>query len=237
VTEPDSQRQPEPQPQPQHQLRSPSDQGTASEPSARAAAEAAPAGDALAEILAAAEEDAGRIVDVDQPTQQFVVVRLGEQRFAFRGEQITKILAYAPIWPVPGCPQAVDGVIDVRGEVWSVMGLAALIGIERVQPRRTPHAGGGARASGHADAHAGAHSASGVILLGRSASMASGLRVDEVIDVLTLELSHVRPLPDTLPEDLQPIATGLLDDPLRTDARVLILDLEPLFERWLASLR
>jgi purine-binding chemotaxis protein CheW len=229
VTEPDSQRQPEPQPQPQHQLRSPSDQGTASEPSARAAAEAAPAGDALAEILAAAEEDAGRIVDVDQPTQQFVVVRLGEQRFAFRGEQITKILAYAPIWPVPGCPQAVDGVIDVRGEVWSVMGLAALIGIERVQPRRTPHAAGGARASDH--------SACGVILLGRSASMASGLRVDEVIDVLTLELSQVRPLPDTLPEDLQPIATGLLDDPLRTDARVLILDLEPLFERWLASLR
>ena len=173
--------------------------------------------DALADILAAAEEDAGRIVDVDQPTQQFVVVRLGEQRFAFLGGQIAKILAPLPIWPVPGCPDAVEGVIDVRGETWSVIRLASLIGIA-IEPRQ-----------GAGDAEA--------ILLGRTSSMLSGLRVDEVLDVIDLELSRVLPLPDTLPEQLQPVATGLLDDPGRADSRILILDLDPLFDRWLASVQ
>jgi len=190
---------------------------TESEVTGGAEVRAPTAEDALAEILAAAEDDATRIVDVDQPTQQFVVVRLGAQCFAFPGHQITKILAPMPVWTLPGCPDAVEGVIDVRGEIWSVIQLAKLIGIE-IEQHPEPDR-------------------SGAILLGRSPSMVSGLRVDEVIDVLDLELLHVLPLPDSLPEQLLPVATGLLDDPVRADTRILLLDLEPLFDRWLANAR
>lgn len=172
--------------------------------------------DALDRLLAEREDDASRIVDVDQPTQQFVVVRIGAHRFAFPGDQIIKILARMPIWPVPGSPPAVEGVIEVRGEIWAVMRLAHVLGLDAEQPEGED--GGCA------------------ILLGRSAALASGLLVDEVLDVLTVECSRVLALPDTLPERLQPIATGLLQPPSHAaSAGILVLDLEPLFTGWLAG--
>ncbi len=189
----------------------------ATDPASRAAASA----DALDRVLAEREDDASRIVDVEQPTQQFVVVRIDTHRFAFPGDQIIKILAPMPIWPVPGSPSAVEGVIEVRGEIWAVMRLAHLLDLDAEQPE--------------------GEDGEGAILLGRSAALASGLLVDEVLDVLTVECARVLALPDTLPERLQPIATGLLQLP--RDARdtasagILVLDLEPLFAGWLAGNR
>lgn len=171
-----------------------------------AAGPAAPA--TLGAILAQrghAERDAP-IVAVDAVTAQWVLFRLGERPFAFPGRQVIEILRTPPIHFVPGCPPALEGVIEVRGTIWSVLRLADLL-----------------------DVPAGAVTRRNAILLGRAADLASGLRVDAVDDVLELAANAVLAPPADLPGRLQGVVTGVL--PHRGQA-VLALDLEVLLRGW-----
>lgn len=160
-------------------------------------------------LLASQDPGERAIVNVDAASVQLVVFAIGETRFAFPGRQITEVLPLAPIYPVPGCPSAVEGVMDVRGEIVSVLRLGDLLAI--------PHAAASRRA---------------VILHGRTAAMESGLRVDAVHDVLDQLEEAIQPAPGQLPERLQGLVTGLFQ---HQGQPVLVLDLARLFETWLAE--
>lgn len=180
------------------------------------------ADDAVADILAHRGGLNEAIVDVDAATIKVVIFALGDALFAFAGSEVAEILPLCPIWFVPGCPPALEGVIDVRGEVCSVLRLGDLLGMPPpAEQAKVSNAEKGPR---------------GAILLGRAGGMDSGLRVDAVVDVVDVIEADILAPPDTLPEALGCVARGVFEQASPTGPRsVLLLDLGRLFDAWRAG--
>lgn len=157
---------------------------------------------ALDRVLIQRREARQEIVNVDEPTVKLVIFALGDQWFAFPGGNIREILAGAEVYFVPGCPPSLDGVINVRGDIESVVRLHDLLGLT------------GTSVEGDS------------ILLGRGTAMSSGIRVDRVIDVVDLPQSAVQAPPATLPERLRAFVSGVLSF---QNHPVAVLDLERIF--------
>ena len=61
------------------------------------------------------------IVNIDEPLVKLVIFALGDDQFAFLGEGIHEILTKVDVFFVPGCPPSLEGVINVRGDIESVI--------------------------------------------------------------------------------------------------------------------
>jgi len=162
--------------------------------------------DALAAALERRRRGDQDIVAVDVPGVQWVVFTLSGRAFAFPGAQVAEILPLPPIYFVPGCPPALEGVIDVRGNICSVLRLGDLLDSPHGPPTRRT-----------------------AILRGRAADMESGLRVDAVDDVLEVAPEALLPPPGNLPERLQGLVTGVFE---HRGQLVMALDMERLFRSW-----
>lgn len=106
-------------------------------------------------------------------------------------------------------PASVEGVINVRGDIESVIQLNALLQLPVSAEQKLLQGSS--------------------ILLARGTDMHSGLRVDRLLDVVDIALSQIQPAPDALPEYLQPYVTGLLEF---NALAVAILDIDTLFAAW-----
>jgi purine-binding chemotaxis protein CheW len=157
----------------------------------------------LDQVLTQRREAHQDIVNVDEPTVKLVIFALGDDWFAFNGERIREILAEADVHFVPGCPASLEGVINVRGDLESVIRLNDLLSL--------PESAGGRSSS---------------ILLGSGGGMKSGIRVDRVVDVIDLPQSTIQPPPATLAEHLRVLVLGVLRFQERP---VAMLDLDKLF--------
>lgn len=163
----------------------------------------------LAEALRQRAAIQREVVDVDEPVVKLVIFALGDAWFAFRGEHIREIIGEAPVFFVPGCPESLEGVINVRGDIASVIGLAALLG------------------------RGGSGSAGKTILLGEAAGIFSGLRVDRVIEVVDLPQSVLQAPPANLGEPLARLVTAVL----QFDGRpVSLLGLDVLLSEYVRGL-
>jgi purine-binding chemotaxis protein CheW len=158
----------------------------------------------LDKILSLRREASAEIVNVDEPTVKLVIFELGGEWFAFPGEAIREILPQVDIFFVPGCPSSLEGVINVRGDIESVIRLAELLGKPITEA-----------------------SATSSILRGQGGGMHSGIRVDRVVDVLDVVQSAIQPPPATLPEHMRRIVSGLMR---HQGTPVAILDLNRIFE-------
>ena len=165
----------------------------------------------LDQILSLRRDKAGPVIDVDEPTVKLVIVSLGDRWFAFHGEKIKEVLADCPVYYLPGCPSSLEGVINVRGDIESVIRLHALLGLPE------PVAGLPSR-----------------ILLGQAATMRSGIRVDRVEEVMDVNESAILPPPHTISEDLRPLVLGIVSF---RDHLSHLLDLDRLFEDYRLGLR
>lgn len=166
--------------------------------------------DRLEQILARRDAAKKEIVNVDEPSVKLVIFMLGRDLFAFHGERIREILSNAEIFFVPGCPHSLEGVINVRGDIESVIGLHEIL-----QLPQTDKAGQSA------------------ILLGRTSEMSSGVRVGPVIDVVDMPQSLLQPPPSNLPDNIRPFVSALLN--FREQA-VTVLDLDHIFATYLKAL-
>ncbi|MBV5345069.1 MAG: chemotaxis protein CheW [Rhodoferax sp.] len=158
----------------------------------------------LDQVLSQRHEVNKDIVNVDEPAVKLVIFALGDDWFAFHSERIREILAQADIFFVPGCPPSLEGVINVRGDIESV--------IRPHEMLHLPDNSEGGRAS--------------AILLGRGGGMSSGIRVDRVVDVVDVPQSSIRPPPSTLPEHMRVLVLGVLRF---QEQPVAVLDLDKMF--------
>ena len=165
----------------------------------------------LDDILARKRQTGGEVVNVDEPTVKLVYFSLGEQWYAFSGEHIREVLADAEVHYLPGCPASMEGVINVRGDIESVIRLRAVLGLPEVKVT------GASR-----------------ILLGKTDAMSSGIRVDRVEEVLDVLQSAIQPPPHTLPEHLRPIVPGIV---MYREHVVHLLNLQRIFADYRAGLR
>lgn len=162
------------------------------------------------QILTQRREARQSIVNVDEPQIQLVIFALGADWFAVHGERIREILAGGDVFFVPGSPPSMEGVINVRGDIESVIRLNDVLHL----PESTQSA----------------HSS---ILLGCTRQMTSGIRVDRVVDVVEVSLSQIQPPPSTLPEGLRTQVMGVL--PFQ-NMPVAVLDLDNIFSTYARGL-
>lgn len=107
-------------------------------------------------------------------TGQYVLFRLGDEEYGLPIEQVSSIIRYEPATPVPHAPEAVDGVINLRGHVIPVVNLKRrLLGT------------------------AFESSAMSRIVVAEGDSGMVGLVVDAASEVATIDLDEVRPTPET----------------------------------------
>lgn len=163
----------------------------------------------LSQVLELKRGAAGPVVDVDEPSVKLVVFTLGGGWYAFHGDRIKEVLPESQVYFLPGCPGSMEGVINVRGDIESVIQLRALLAL--------PPAPAGAASR---------------ILLGQARSMRSGIRVDAVEEVLDVPESSIQAPPHTLPDHLRAIVLGIL--PFRGQM-VTILDLDRMFADYRAG--
>ncbi|MFA6921536.1 MAG: chemotaxis protein CheW [Gallionella sp.] len=156
----------------------------------------------LDQVLARRHEAHQNIIDVDEPTTKLVIFALGNKWFAFHGERIREILAHADVFFVPGCPSSLEGVINVRGDIASVIRLHELLHLPE------------------------SDAASSSILLGYGGGISSGIRVDRIVDVIDVPQNSIQPPPATLPDHMRALVLGVLRF---QEQPVSLLDLDQMF--------
>lgn len=160
----------------------------------------------LDDALALGRGAVREIVNVDEPSFKVVVFEVGGECFALRGGSVAEILPYGGVFPVPGCPAEIEGAINVRGDIESVLRLGAMLGLQ--------------------DAPAGRHTS---ILLAHTNAMRSGLRVEQVLDVMDVAEKVIEPPPAVVPEAIRQVATGTFR---YRDRACTLLDADLLFQRF-----
>ncbi len=156
----------------------------------------------LDQVLSGRREAQQDIVNVDEPAVKLVIFELGPDWFAFHGERVSEILAHAEVFFVPGCPPSLEGVINVRGDIASVIRLHEMLHLP------------------------GSNAANSSILIGHGGGISSGIRVDRIVDVVDVAQSSIQPPPATLSDHLRPLVLGVLRF---QEQPVTLLDLDALF--------
>lgn len=159
--------------------------------------------DVLDRVLAIKSGPSGPVVNIDEPKVKLLVLTLGEEVFAIRGEFVREVLSDQPVFFLPGGPPSLEGVISVRDEIETVVDLRQVLGLPK--------------ASGHLDSR---------ILLVKTADMQSGVRVDRVDDVADVAQSDILPAPSTIADARKAIVQGVTE--IRGTMATL-LDIERIF--------
>ena len=127
--------------------------------------------------LAAERRREDQVVDVDL-TQALVVVFELEGGGGFYGvpaQAVESIVAIQEITYIPGTPSWIPGVVNVRGEIESVLDLKAVLGLARAE--LTPDSR---------------------LLIAQEGDLRSGLLVDRMIDIVEVSTSSISPPPSPL---------------------------------------
>ena len=98
-----------------------------------------------------------------------------DERYGVRLSEVVEIIPFGACKPVPGAPPEMLGVIDVRGEIRSVLYLARLLGLPIPQERQN----------------------TGLILMIRKVNHQIGLYVDAVEQILRLSPDRIIPPDET----------------------------------------
>lgn len=149
------------------------------------------------------------VVDVDAKMEKLVVFALGGDFFAFAGEHVKEILVYQEISFVPGSPDFLLGVVNVRGDIESVASLAAILGIPPKPPLPRNR-----------------------ILVAEANGVRSGILVEKVEDVVDVPVDSIKPPLVTMNG---PIAGYLRGETEYRGRNVLVLDLPKVFKRFVAN--
>ncbi len=154
----------------------------------------------LAELHLLGERE--NIVDVEEARVKIVVFTLGEVHYAFYGERVREILPPMEISPVPGTPPFIAGLVNVRGDVESVVDIRSFL--------RMPAA---------ADVH-------GLIALATDGDVRSGILVDAVLDVVDVPEGAISPPLPTLDDAVREFVAGSVE---YGDRNVTLLDIGTIF--------
>jgi purine-binding chemotaxis protein CheW len=161
----------------------------------------------LGEVKKAMEKDA--VVDVDEERVKLVIFPLGSELFSFRGDYIKEILLPLEITYVPGAAEHIMGIINVRGDIESVIALDKLLGLP------APESSDSSR-----------------ILVAEYGDIRSGILVEGVEDVVDVPESSVKPPLSTITKT---IGDYILGETEYRDNNVTVLDLEKIFTNFLTN--
>jgi len=126
-----------------------------------------------------------KIVDVDEERVKLVIFTLGGNHYAFPGAEIKEILPLMKIAYVPGTPESILGIINVRGDIESVLSGRRVLGLPLCEPTSLSR-----------------------IVIAESNGTRSGILVDSVEDVSDFPSSSIRPPIPTIDISIRDYVTG-----------------------------
>jgi len=138
---------------------------------------------------------------VDQETRAFVVFRLGAEEYALPIERVQSIIRYEEATPVPRTPRAVQGVINMRGNVIPVLDLSQRLRGKDFVPSATSR-----------------------IVVAEGSGGTVGLAVDAASEVANIPTTQIKPAPESILSEETVGAIGGVAD--RDGSLVIILDLD-----------
>lgn len=165
----------------------------------------------LDDILARQGGDSEAVVNVDEPELKLVIFSLGKDCFAFDGQYIREILVDTPLHFIPGCSPALAGVINVRGDIESVLALDTVLQLPAIAEHQTTP----------------------TILLAHNAELRTGIAIERVIDVIDLPHSALHSPPGNFAEPLRSLVSAVFEFNAQP---VSLLDFNQLIAGWLRSL-
>jgi purine-binding chemotaxis protein CheW len=141
---------------------------------------------------------------VEEEKSPFVLFTIRDGLYALAGADVREILLPLEIFPIPGAPPGVPGVINNRGEIEAVVNLHGLLGLP---------AGEGAAGSR--------------ILITEKGGRRCGIQVDAVLDVAALSAGEIRPPLATLDGAARDLVVG---ETTCLGKSVVVLDVGRIFE-------
>ncbi|RMF37654.1 MAG: chemotaxis protein CheW [Alphaproteobacteria bacterium] len=139
----------------------------------------------------------------DAATRQFVTFLVGERIYGVDIMQVREIRQWIPATPLPNQPHFTRGVLNLRGTIVPVHDLRAKF------------------AGALTDA-----TENHVVLIASVGGQTIGVLVDAVSDIISVDTSEIRPVPDNAGEADISALLGLVST---EDAMVVLLDLATLF--------
>lgn len=154
----------------------------------------------LSEIKRLREQ--AKIMDGEETGVKLVIFSLSGDYYAFYGHEVREILPGGDIAWVPGAPAFMPGLINVRGDIESVVDIRGFLGLpESAVPNR-------------------------MIALASCGSVNSGVLIDEMVDLLEILPSLIKPPLATLDGNVRELIAGELEYKGRN---VTLLDLGKIF--------
>lgn len=148
-------------------------------------------------------------VEVDEESVKLVVFRLLEDYYAFYGNVVKEILPFSLpfslITYVPGTPEFILGIINVRGDIESVLDIHKFMGFSEVKPTSNSR-----------------------IIIAEKNEVRSGILTDSVEDVLDVPLSQIHPALSTLHSNVKEFVIGEIT---YNDRMNILLDIGKIFEK------
>lgn len=145
-----------------------------------------------------------QIVDVEEAQVKVVVFSLSGSYYAFNGEDIREILPPTEISWIPGVPEFLSGLINVRGDVESVIDLRYFLNIVEPSPKKK------------------------LIVIAVKNGIRSGILIDDIIDVIDLPITAVKAPLATLDTGIRDFVSGVFD---YKSINVTLLDVNNIFEK------
>lgn len=117
-----------------------------------------------------------QITDIAEKTRQIVVFELDREEYAIPIEDVREVIKIPEITLIPNCPAYISGIINLRGQVYSIIDLEKRFQLVRANINIKP-----------------VH----IVIVDASTSP-FGVIVDQVTEVLRLPESWIQPTPDTV---------------------------------------
>lgn len=138
--------------------------------------------------------------------RSFVVFRLGHEHYGLPIASVGSIIRYEPATSVPRAPEAVLGVINIRGRVIPVLDLGRRFGQDAFEPGPQSR-----------------------IIVAESRNGSLGIVVDSASEVVSFAESQINPVPEgILGADTARAFTGVVE---RDGSLVVLLDLDEAMPR------
>jgi purine-binding chemotaxis protein CheW len=137
--------------------------------------------------------------DENDPILQWVTFQLGDETYGVNVMQVQEVLRVTEIAPVPGAPSYVIGIINLRGNVVTVMDTRKRFGMP---PREVDDASR--------------------VLIIESNDQVVGILVDSVSEVVYLRASEIEPAPNVGNEESSRFIQGVCN---RDEELLILVDL------------
>jgi purine-binding chemotaxis protein CheW len=127
------------------------------------------------------------VVDVEEERVKVIIFSCGGNRYAFYGGEVREFLPSCEISWVPGLPEYLPGLINVRGDIESVLDISYFLGEPSAQPF------------------------TGLIAMAVREDFRSGVMIDAISDVVDIPLSVIGPALSTLEGAARDLVVGTIE--------------------------